>query len=263
MGFHQNPFKLLGPTQAAAQGQHGIQLLSGGRGVLAQLARGQLDVLRSNRCGDVAGGDPKGLQLVGVQPNAHRVFGAKEVGLAHPLDPSQLIEHGGGGKAAQGHGALAVVLGGQDHKHQVIALRLGDGHAQAAHIVGQTCLDTLVSVLRLHRGDVDVGASLKRQGQRAGPQFGGGLHVEQAFDAVHFLLDERGHGLLDHLGRSARVGDVERDGGLRHLRVLSHRHLAQGQHPRQDDEDGDHPCKDGAVDEEFGQHVISPPGPPV
>jgi hypothetical protein len=64
----------------------------------------------------------------------------------------------------------------------------------------RTRLSALDAVLRFHRGQIEIGTGLEGQGDGADVLLGGGIHVEQVFDAVELLFNQRNRSFLDHRG---------------------------------------------------------------
>jgi len=189
LGADDDVAEFLWGLQAAAGDDDGIEFLAGGSRHLAQLAGGELDVLGAHGADHVIGRQVVGVQFFRLEPEAHRVFGAEQDGLADALHAPDRVEHVGGGIAAQGHVVVSLVRRVEGDEQQVVALGLGHRHPQAAHVLGQARLDPLVAVLGLHRGGIDVGARFERQRQRARTEFRGCLHVQEMLDAVHLLFD--------------------------------------------------------------------------
>ena len=77
-----------------------------------------------------------------------------------------------------------------------------------------------------------------------------GRHVDQAVEALHVLLDDLRHRVLDHLGRGARVAGADVDRRRRDVRIHRDRQLRDRQRAEQHDDDRDDPREDGPVDEE-------------
>ncbi len=127
----------------------GIELLAGSGRRLTHFAGGQLNVLGAQGGGDIARRQVVGVEPVRLQPNAHGILGAEQDGLADALDAPDLVENVGGGETAQGHIIEALVRRIEHGEQQVVALRLGDGNAQPADILGQTGFDAFVAVLGL------------------------------------------------------------------------------------------------------------------
>ena len=96
VGIHpqQNIFKLLHRGQRALALQGDVDFLSLHRRAVSELPHRHLHVLRLNRGDDVVGGEVVAFELVGLQPDAHGVFGAEQIRLAHAGDAAERIEHG-------------------------------------------------------------------------------------------------------------------------------------------------------------------------
>ena len=80
------------------------------------------------------------------------------------------------------------------------------------------------AVLHQHLRRIEVGAELEGDGERE-LAVAGRLrrHVEHVLDAVDLLLERRGDGVGDDLGRGAGIGGGDRDRRRRDLRILRDR----------------------------------------
>lgn len=180
------------------------------------------------------------------------LFGTEQRRIAHTRHAQYLVEHVGRRIAAECNVVHAVIGRNQRNEHQVVARRFAHGDAGALHFLRQPGLGALDAVLGFHRCHVEIGAGVESQGDGGAPQFGGRLHVQQVLDAAELLLDQRHGGVFHHLRRRAGIADVDGNCRRRHLGIGGHRQLAQGQRTTEQDDDRDHPGKDGAIDEEFG-----------
>ena len=112
-------------------------------------------------------------------------------------------------------------------------------------------------VLHQHLRRIDIGAGLEHHidGQRAVADRLRG-DVKHVVDAVHLLLDRRGDGLSQHLGRCAGIGRADADRGRRDLGILGDRQRALYENARDGDDDRQHSSEDRPVDEEVREaHV--------
>jgi len=88
----------------------------GGR--VADPAGGDLRVLLGDGGRQVVHGQAVGQQLVRIDPDAHRLFGAKELNAADALDPAQLLDHVTRQVVAQRHLVETPAIGGQADQQQ-------------------------------------------------------------------------------------------------------------------------------------------------
>ena len=166
-----------------------------------------LHVLAAERRDHVAGGQIAERELLGIEPDAHRVVARAEDGdVADAVDAREHVLHvqrGVVGDVEQV--ARAVGRAQMDHHHQVGRL-LGDGDADGAHLLGQTRQGDGDAVLHQHLRRIEVGAELEGDGQRHAAVAGRlRRHVEHVVDAVDLLLDRGGDGLGHDLGGGAGI----------------------------------------------------------
>ena len=179
-------------------------VVSLGRRRRAQRAGRHLHVLLADGPHHVGGRQLARGQLVRVQPHAHAVFaGAEHLDVADAGNARQLVLHLQVRQVRQVEHVVALVRRHQVRGHHDVRRRLLGGEADALHFLRQPRQRLRHAVLHLHLRGVEVGAEREGDGQRH-PAVGGGLreHVEHVLDAVHLLLERRGHGFRDHL----RVG---------------------------------------------------------
>src|SRR5690606_13171583 len=115
--------------QPILRGDGRIDLLALDGRRAAERANRDLGVLRLHRGGDVAGGKVVGIELVGVQPDPHRVLGAEHLDGAHAGYATDWIDHGGAdviGDVVLGH---AAVPGDETDHLQETTGGLADVHA--------------------------------------------------------------------------------------------------------------------------------------
>src|SRR3546814_282614 len=130
-------------------------------------------------------------------------------------------------------------------------LGLADADALALDLLRQQRHRQLQLVLDLHLGDVAVGAGFEGEPDRS-HAVGRRLRreVHQAVQALHVLLDDLGHRVLDHLGRCAGIRRADLDGRRRHGGIHRDRQGEDRQRAGEHDDDRDDPREDGPVDEE-------------
>ena len=243
-------FKFLGVLSRVCAVMVALKLLAGSGGRAPKLARGDLGVLRLYRVTDVRRGEVVVVQLVRVEPDAHGVLGPEQSHVADALDPAERVLDVGGDVIGQVVPVQPPVLRDEAHHQQEVFGRLRNLYALQLHLLRQKRHGELQLVLHLHLGDVRVGPGVEGEGDGRGPGVvAGGGHVAQVVDAVHLLLDNLRHGVLDGLGRGPGVNGV--DGYLRRRdrRILGDRQGLYRKDTRQHHDDRDHPREDGAVDE--------------
>ena len=264
-GLQHDLAELAHRLQLAARGDGHVELLARRRRQAADLAGGDLRVLRVDRAGDVRGHQPVGGQLRRVEPQPHRMAGAQGLHIAHAVDAADDIGQAGGDVVADLDVGGAVVGRVQRDDHQVVGAGLGDGDALVLHRLGQLRQRLLHLALHLHQRDIDIGAGI--EGQRDAGLAGRGAgrgHRLQAVEALHALLDDLGDRILQRPGRGAGIGGADRDARRRDVRILLQRQRGDRQRAGEHHDDGQHPREDGAVDEEAGHGVallLSGPGP--
>ena len=246
-----------------AEGAHGVlEVLALGDRRLADLPGRHLHVLLAQDPDHVAGRQVPRLQLVGVQPHAHAVvLPAEGEDVSHALHPGQRILEMDGRVIAQVElvvirsAGVGIDLGIQIDDQQNIRGPFLDGHADGLDHVGQRRLGDGHAVLHQHLGHVHVGAHREGHVQDVRAVVVAlRRHVQHLLDADDLLLDRRGHRVGDDPGVGPGVAGRHADRGGRDLRVLGDGQEGRGDGPQQDDDDGDRPGQDGAVDEETSQH---------
>ena len=115
----------------------------------------------------------------------------------------------------------------------------------------QARLGKLEFVLDLNLGDVGVGPLVEAQRDRDAPVLiAVGRKIQQVVDPAELLLDNLHHGALYRFGRGAGICHGDRDGRRCDRRVLRDRELQDGDGAGEHQDDGKHPGKYRAVDEE-------------
>ena len=252
MGAQHDGRELFGRGQLALHGERRGHALARGDGRIAHAARGDLHVLLLDGLGEVAHGQPVGDQLGRIDPDAHGALGAEQLHAAHALDAPQLLDDIARHVVIECQ--LVELAARRDQAHQQQKARRGRLHLQAvlAHGLRQARLHGLDAVLHIHLGQLGVGAGLEG-GLDLGRARGvhRGLEVQQVADAGQLALDQRDHGVIERLGRGARIGGIQAHRGRRHRGIARDRQLRNGKHTQQHDEQRDDPGKDGPVNEEL------------
>ena len=218
---------------------------------LIEHARGDLDVLASQRIGDVGRGQAERLQAVGIEPDAHRIIAAAEHrDRADAVDAGERIGHFERGVVRYEQSVARFVGRIKMHDHHQIGRAFGDVDADVADVGRQPRLRDGDAVLHLHLGDVEIGAEIEADLDGEAP-VGRRVrrHVEHVLDAVDLLLDRRDHGRGDDFGAGAgilagHVDDRRRDLGILRDRQARERHAAEDH-----ENDRDHRGKDRPIDE--------------
>src|SRR5690606_22443819 len=73
----------------------GVQLLAVNGGRTTQLSHGHLLVLGLDRGDHIISGQPVGIELVGIQPDPHRVLGTEHLHFTHTLHPADRVNQAG------------------------------------------------------------------------------------------------------------------------------------------------------------------------
>ena len=196
----------------------------------AKLTGGDLDVLLLHRRHHIRGRQTAGGHLVGIQPDAHRVFaGAKYLDLADAGQARQLILHLQRGVVAHIQRVVLTVWRKQmHHQGQRRGLFLG-GDPQTAHVLRQTRLGLRDPVLHLNLRLIRVGTRAEGHGGHqhavgAGDRF----HVHHVFNAVDRFLQRRRHGLGDHFRVGAGILRAHLHAGRHDVRIFAHRQQRDG-----------------------------------
>ncbi len=250
-GAQGNGGKLIRGLEQALHDDGGVQALARKRRRAAKLSGGHLDVVGPQPCNHVLHRHLVLRQLVRVDPNAHGILAAEDLHFSHPRHPRQHLLQVGLRVVAQIVAVHAAVLGDQADDHEVVARALAHLDAGALDYVRQVRHGQLELVLHLRPGQVRIRPRRKGQLKAAGA---GGItgrrKVEQVVKPGHLLLDDLRDAVLDRLGRGPRVEGLDGDGRRRDGRVLRNRQVVNGQAAGHHQDDGNHPGKNRALQEE-------------
>ncbi len=139
-------------------------MLAGHGRLLPDRAGRELNVLASDRRQHVGGGKVVGVQLVGIEPDAHGELGAELLGRADAGNALNLVEHLGGHDVVQLGGTGAVGgrgLHGYDTEKSRV--RFGNADTLRIHLAREAWRRQSNPVLRLHSRDVGVGSRIEGQ----------------------------------------------------------------------------------------------------
>ncbi len=121
--------EFLGRLQEVLDNDRRVQLLAVDGGNRAELAGGDLDIVGAQGRDHIGDGQVVGGELVGIQPDAHRVLGTEVLDLADARDTGQDFFEVRLRVVAQVVASHAAVLGHQSGQDQVVARRFADLYA--------------------------------------------------------------------------------------------------------------------------------------
>ena len=204
---------------------------------------------------DFAGGQAARGDLVGIEPDAHRIIaGAEDVDVADAVDARQHVLHV---KRRVVRDVLLVARAvgrGHVHDHHQVGRGLAHRDAEAAHIFGQAGLGDGDAVLHENLGLVDVRAGLEDDVDRQQAVAGRlRVDVEHVVDAVDLLLDRRRDGLGDDLRGGAGIRGVDGDGRRCDVGIFGDRQQSHRDESEDRDDHRDDGCEDRPVNEEMGE----------
>ena len=201
-------------------------------GHLAQRTDGGSLVLLLDGVGDVRHREPVRSELFRVQPDPHgEIIGVLRDG-ADTVDTLDLVHEIHLGIVFQEHAVITAVRRDQrnDQRHVRGAFRRGD--AVGLHLVGQLRQRRGDAVLHLDRGGVAVDLRTENDFEVIGSRgIGSGLHIVDALDAVHLVLDDLRHRVVEHFRVSADISGGNHHRGRCDFRVLGDGQRKRGQQP--------------------------------
>ena len=251
-GADDDLLELIGQRHAFLRRHHDVHGRVGRLRKVAKLTGGDLRVLRLDRGGDVRRRELVGGKTFGVQPDADGALGTVKAYVAHAGDTGQRV----GNVRAHvvddiGIGHAAVRGNEGQHAHEV-GIGLVHAHAVLLHAGRKVAHGKLDLVHHLGLGDVVVDGRVEGEAQADGAgHVAVGFHVHQAVEALHLLFDDLRGGIFHAFGRCAVIGGGNGDGRRRDLGIHGDRQGIERQRAEKHDHDGEHPCKNGAVDEEL------------
>ena len=251
---HGDVAELLGGEEPPL-GAHGIgELLAARSRLRAEAARGVHVVLRLDGGGEVRDGETELGQLVGLDPDAHRVIRGPPIeDLTHAGHAVERIRQVDGGVVSDEERVEAALRRVERDPQQWKTGGLLERETVARHVGRQGWLRLSHLVLRVHLVDGDVAVDVEGDLQDERAVVGvGGLHVEQLLDPGHLLLDRSRDRLLDGDGIGSRVDRAHLDLRRHDVRVLGHREADQRDGSHDHHQDGDDHRHDGTADEEAG-----------
>ena len=201
-------------------------------------------------------------QLVGSEPDPHAVVGAAEqIDLGDAGNSQQLVAQVDAAVVDQVVRVVRPLRGVERDDHEDARTLLLDGHALRDDLLGQPRLGRADAVLGEDVGLVLVHADREVDVQQhATVARVRRLHVDHRLDAVDFLLDRRGHRLLDGHRRGAREVRGDPDDRGRQERILLEAEPGEREDAQQHREDRDDDRDDRPPDEKLG-HAYAPAFP--
>ncbi len=196
----------------------------------AELTGRHLHVLLLHRRDHVGGGQAARGDLVGIEPDAHRIFAcAEDLNLAHARQARQLILHLQRGVVAQVERVVLAVRREHMHYQRQRRRHLLGGDAEAAHILRQACFRLGDAVLHLHLRLIGIGAGAEGDGgHQHAVGTGHRFHIHHIFNAVDRLFQRRRHRVGNHLRVSAGIFGAHLHAGRHHVRVFADRQQRNG-----------------------------------
>ena len=233
---------------------------SGRRRRLADLAGGDLDVLLGDGALDVDRGHAEVGELVGVEPDAHRIAPlAEDLDVADAGQALQLIDDLQVGVVRQRDLIDRMIGRGQIDDENEVRVLLLDRHAALIDDRRQRRSRLRNAVLDVDGSDIERVADIEGDGdgRRAVVRARRG-HVGHALDAVDLLLERRRHGIGDDLRAGAGIVGADDDLRRRDLGELRDRQQEVADRAGEDEDRGDRRGKDRALDEK-GHHRTTAP----
>ncbi len=205
--------------------------LMAGQGLLAEPAGGKLRILLANGCRDIAGDELVLRDLVGTQPNAHRIVGRTEQrGIANSGRALQLVDDIDERVVGNVERVVPAVRRRHRQHLQERGRPLGDGDALPPDFLRQQRQRALNAIVDVDRCLVGIGSACEQDGQgHRARAVRGRLHVDHAFDPVDLLLQWGRDGFGDRLSAGTRIGRRNHHFGGDDFRILRDR-----QHPHRD-----------------------------
>ena len=220
---------------------------------LVEDARGDLHVLRLQRADDLSGHEVARRDLVGVEPDPHRIVaGAEDPHITDAVELRQLVLHLQCRVIRDVELVARRVRRAQVDHHQHVGRVLLHDDTEPLYLLGKLRPRDSDAVLNENLCDIEIGAEgegdrelqIAVRGRLA-------AHVEHVLDAVDLLLERGCDGIADDLRRGAGIGRADNNGGRRDLGILRHRQREIGGGADQDDEDRQDRGEDRPVDEEM------------
>ena len=163
VGAEGDDGKLLGCLKQALDDDGSVQTLPFHRRRATKLPGGHFHVVGLQRCDDILNCHLVIGQLVGVQPDAHRVLRAEFLDLADPGHACQHLLQVGLGIIPQIVAVHAVVFRDQAHNDQIIPRGFADHDARSLDHLRQTRHGELELVLHLGPSQVRIGSRFEGQ----------------------------------------------------------------------------------------------------
>src|SRR5690606_31308077 len=137
----------------------GVDLLTGNRRSATQLTGRDLRVLCLDSTGNITGYQTICGQLVGIQPDTHRILRTKQRDLSYTIHPAQLVLHVGSHIVGNIIFVHAVIGRNKADNHQEASRRFGHAHTLLLYFLRQQRHDGLQLVLHLDLRDIRISTS--------------------------------------------------------------------------------------------------------
>ena len=152
-------------------------------------------------------------ELVGIQPDSHRILGAETLDLTDPGDAGQHLLQAGLGIVLQIVFVHASVFGDQADDDQVIPRGFANCNAGALNHLGEAGHRELELVLHLGPRNVRISSRLEGQLKAGGAsRITRAGKIQHVVKTRHLLLDDLGHAVFHCLRRRPRIEGLNGDG---------------------------------------------------
>ena len=221
-GFHDQGLQLLAAAQSPlhAQGQGVLLAVWGGR--IPHLSKGGQDALSPQGIAHIADGEPKAVELVGIQPEAIGQFAAaKERDLAHAIEALQRFAHLALQPAADEGGAVAAAVVAEAQHHQQVVAAAPHPQPLAAHRLRQLAAHQCRFVLHIDLIELTAAAA-EAQAHPGSIARAVGAQAFESLQAIELPLQQIGDPLLHHLSIRTGVAGAHTHPDRRDCRQVLH-----------------------------------------
>ena len=251
---HDDITKLLGRHETAVDLARRLLFLHLGHGHRADCTRRRLYILLLDRSCNVGDRQAEFCELVGIEPDAHRIVRAEDLDVADAMHTLDLIEEIDRRVILEERTVVevAIRIHGDHHRHVVRGLLRRD--ANRLDVVGQARRRHGNIVLHLDRIHVAVRSGLERDRKTIAPRVVRvGAHVVHALRAVDLILNDLRDRLIDDARARARIHRADGDRRRRDLRVLRDRQLKPRDNAADNDQKRDDDGKNRPMDKKLCQ----------
>ena len=251
-GFHDQGLQLLAAAQSPLHAQGQGVLLVGWGGRIPHLPQGGQDALSPQGIAHIADGEPKTVELVGIQPEAIGQFAAaKEGDLAHAIEALQRFAHLALQPAADEGGAVAAAVVAEAQHHQQVIAAAPHPQPLAAHRLGQLAAHQCRFVLHIDLIELTAAAA-EAQAHTGAIACAVGAQAFQSLQAIELPLQQIGDPLLHHLRTGTGVAGAHTHPDRCDIRQVFHLKTREAQQSCQQDQQADHQRQQGALEKRVG-----------